>query len=993
MSISSFGVCSNDLDRLFVELVKDLPELKGGLISFRCIVPSESLKVWLTVALCEKNVPLMRTEILVLEDALAQRFSSKRTLLPRLISFLSKAQEEAAGQAFFRALGEEVPLSRERIVTFAKRYLVQFAQKVLLDEDEWFRKHGFQAIGEAFGQKEEKKQFYQGGFCKSLQEPTFLFGFSSLHAGAFARLLHTYQVKRLYVLSPSMLFWGDQCSDTEIRQLLKKNPTDDFAEAYLPYLLDRQKFLGNSGLIGREFLNFLEDLDLPVQSLYKMPEEFFHNPLYQEWLPPEGVEKSSVKPTLLEYVKADLLLLVGKREAPEELKKDSSLEIHAAYTPVREVEALKEALFRYFGKDRLQPASVLVLATDVKKYLAPFEEVFGGGKFLYRVWGKDQEELSFLSLLVDFISSQAGSKELLPLLRRERFLKSFGFPKEDRDELIAFFERSDCVSWREKIRKQYLEERGIPCYQQTKTFEQMYEAEIGKLFCVGEAPIKLSFLAFFAKVDAWIKEVETVVSLPLHREKIEPMGTWVVLFQTVLKPFFDEQGSLHTIEKALLSLSNCPQEAHLPFSEMLSLFVAESEAGTGYVQALSAPIILAEFGSFQPFPAEVVAILGVEEGSLPKENDTPLQYIEKLPPRLYPSSQLHERYAFIDAILSAKRLFIGYQAYAFELRDKVALSPVVEDLVTHLDANFLIAGEKPSVALRFQHSLQRRLTVHKTQAFHEPIVAQKKVCSCIDLSELQKTAKNPLLRYIQTTFGARDEWEETDSIFIKNFEVKRHLEEKILGKLLISEREHALALKTYTQANREALEILQEMGLGELHPLHIEITPTVNERNFTGDTMYIPAFEEKGYRVQGTWKGLVEQGLLLFLDTWATELFQKWPEYVFRSFLAKKYGIPFEESIISIKDKKRFSITLKDPETLFSSWISFSQVSCQFPFPFSRDIVKLLLKKPTLDELVAKVGGESYRIDLGRERIESLRGMWEDFAHMLYSDLFVREET
>jgi hypothetical protein len=978
--------------------VKDIStHAESKLLSFRCIVPSASLKAWLSLMLVKEGVAPLASEILVLEEALLLNGPSRRALLPHLLSFLEASQKTELGLAFLRELGEAPPLSPEKLYRCGKKHLIHFARKALLDDEAWFKKKGFESIGEAFLQIAKKTE------KKERPTPTFLFGFSSLHGGALTNLLSAFNVKRLYILSPSMLFWGDQCSDTEIRSLLKKNPSEAFGEALLPYIKDRQKFLANSGLIGREFLNLLEDLDLPVEQAYRVQESLCAKAPYNDLMPKDGVEKKRDEPSLLDHVKTDLLLLVGKRESLQAIKQDNTIEIHAAYTPVGEVEALRKSLCAFFGDRPLMPASVIVLATDLQKYLAAFEEVFGGTTTLTSVWGNalERSRRSFLHLVFDFLLSQGGKEDFLQMVRHPQFCKSFDVPKCEKDELIRFIERSGIVSWSQAARKRYLEERSISPSTSVKTFQDMYRHEVEKFFNEeaalnpGQQFPPLRFLSFFAKVDAWVQTLEDILPLPLRKDAMLPIATWVKLLRALLEPFFEEDGSFYAIEKVLFSLENFAQDAIIPFHELISLFLAEAAFSSAASLKINAPIILAEFGSFQPFPAEVVAILGAEEGSLPKEEDNALAYLEKLPPRLYPSSKLFDRYAFIEALLSAKKLFIGYQSYAFELREKVPYSPVVADLVAHLDSNFLINGEKPSQSICFKHSLSRKNGIAQCTTVYDPIFGTKKQTQHVDFSEIQKAAKNPLQRYIQDQFGAVDEWEENTSIFIKNFEVKMHLEEALLGKKIFSKRDHALALKTYEEMQHETLDVLKEMGFDSISPIHVEASPTVLFPVQSGGAFVIPSIECNGYKVQGAWKGLTSQGLLLFSETWSYELFQKWPEYVFRAFLTKTHGIPFEQVIIAIKDRKVLPMAIKDPEILFASWVEFSCLACHSPFPFSRDIVKLLLKKPALEELVAKLEGEKNGITerMNALDIESYKGMWEEWAERLFAELLVREES
>src|SRR5690606_37849443 len=109
-------------------------------------------------------------------------------------------------------------------------------------------------------------------------------------------------------------------------------------------------------------------LDLPVAELYEAPEAICSCTPYNDYVQGEGLAITSHAPKLIDFVKADLLFLVGARDAPQELSKDDSIEIHAAVTPLREVEALQEYLWMVYGEKVLQPCSVIVLVTDAKRY-------------------------------------------------------------------------------------------------------------------------------------------------------------------------------------------------------------------------------------------------------------------------------------------------------------------------------------------------------------------------------------------------------------------------------------------------------------------------------------------------------------------------------------------------------------------------------------------------------------------------------------------------
>ena len=695
-------------------------------------------------------------------------------------------------------------------------------------------------------------------------------------------------------------------------------------------------------------------------------------------------------PTLLDYVKVDLLFLVGARAIREKVPLDTSIEIHAAYTPLREVEAFRNALQRYYDDRPLEPASVIVLVTDMKKYRAAFEEVFGAPRLYQTLEGQElSDESSLLTLLVNFISSQGGSEQLLSLMRHEGFLRGFNVCKEEQEDISSFIEKHTFSSINKSVRKRYLEQRGIASQCEAKTLIGVYVTEIEKFFCGDLLVSKASLLSFFAALQAWLVRVEKVIDFPIDTQKIQPLSTWIRLLRVLFEPFLKDNGYFQRIEKALDAIERNDQRAFFPFYEVISLFFSELKESAQASMTLRAPILLGEFGSFQPFPVHVIAILGAEEGALPKEEENPLKYLEKLPPTLYPSSKLYERYAFIEALLSAQKLFLGYQSFAFELQEKVPPSPLIVDLLAHLDSNYEVDGKNPSEKVVWNHSLYRMNVKRGPLHASEPIFCHKKVPAFLDISDIQKTAKNPLSRYIKAQFGAFREWEENESLFIKPYEIKMHLEKSFLGKEVFSMREHSLALRSYEEAHVKMQKVLCELGFKDLTLLDIEFSPVVHQVRCEKNVIVAPELQCQCMKVRGPWKGVVKEGVFLFSETWRVELFQKWFECALRMHVSKLHELNLSSSLIIAKEKRIEALCIRDPESLLNSWVAFSEIACRMPFPFSYDITKALLKGASIDVLETKLEEEK----VVRDKIADYKSEWEKWAHRLYGELLLSEEA
>lgn len=1006
-----FAVCSNNLDMLFTMLCKDIVENRIGasLLSFRCIVPSASIRAWLTLKLTSVRIPLLSGEILLLKEALELNQPSKSSLtslFPSLVAFLHTVKNSQEYAPFFNRFGHSDPetVSSEHICSIAKKTLSHFALGLFLHQKTWFIKHKFEKLFDDF--------YLFAGEAKHpphiTAAPTFLFGFSSINQDAFCRLCNTFCIHKPFLLSPCMLFWGDLCSDNEIRNLLKKNASEDFEKAYEPFFLDRQKLLANSGHIGREFLNFLEDSNLSTSSIYTIQEELAKKNPYAETIPQEGIIGLSIKKTLLEHLKADLLLLISKRDTPENLLLDSSIEIHSAYTPLREVEALYEYLCLLYAHKSISPSSVLVLTTDLSRYKAPFEQVFGGHSFLfYHIFGEPQSKdlLSFLEILCSFFSSQGSKEDLLMLLRHEYFTNGFSLSPSDCDDVIQYILSISFFSVTCSQRVEYLKSKGIDTQHKEPSLQDHYEAKISSLFekrsseKIFEAPI----LTFFAQFFHYLETIQEIISLPIDPQKIEPLSLWLALLEAALAPYFlsDTTGTFDPVQQALSSLHSYNTHAPLSLSDTLLLFFAELKERFSLVSsALSSPIVLAEFGSFQPFPADVIAILGAEEGSLPKETDTltDLHYLEKLPPTLYPSSTLFERYAFIEALISAKNFFIGFQSYQFDLREKIPYASPIADLVSHLDSNYMLDGKKPSEAILQSHPLHKKVTDKPVIPDRiEPIYGIKKE-KAFTFSDILKAAKSPIDIYLSHTCGVATEWEDADSLFINPWEIRAHIEEHILHKKPFFKRDHALARQAYENSILEFSKTLHCLGISSFHSHTLEFFSIIDSlKTPEKNSLLSPLIHDLKHPFTGKIHGLFEEGMILFSESWKKELFQRWPEYILRAILSQEGILPLKERLLLIKEKKVISLSISCPKDLCSSWTEYAKLVTTVPFPFSFDTVSSLIKDPVVHhELLTKIQDSpqypslstTYLKNMSLEDVEKYMTTWKKWAHLLYGDFF-----
>ena len=702
------AVFSNDLRQLLEVLVEDIKiSSTPSLLTASIVVPDGAIRAWLSHELSKKGVSLLRVEILLLEEALEHPASGTQRLtrfhlIPLLMSFLASPD------------GACLPLEGVSAQAhMARRLRLPFALRAFLGEKGWFSK---EKDAELLWQKFEawcpltlpgKGQPYS-----SSGVPLFLFGFSSLNHCLLNQLLGSPSLQCLYLLSPCMLFWGDQSSDHEMRFLLSctsnasRLPTEQF-------LNDRHRLLANCGQIGREFMLLVEETQLQTRSMYVLPQALVKPP-YTDYLATGHIVRDNGPPTLLDHLKADLLLLVGKREAPEPLLRDRSIEIHGAPTPLREVEALLE---RLGGFASLPPASVIVLVTDMSRYQAAIEQALGR-TIPYQIWGKTEKQsiITAFRMVLNLLQSKGTVPDWLQLLRHPVFHVALQMTKDEAEALIQWLSDRP-IRWgvSQTQKKRYLASRAItPSTLNSTSFEQEREALLDSLVSTcSEDNVDVSLLKPVGNFFEFLGAIERWWQLPVQGSAFASMDSLATLFDTVLERLvqgstggFDEE-ALKVASAAFAQISLDTGSPVLLISEGIRLFYHLVDTHLSrHLLHLSKPVIVAEFGSFQPFPAQLIAVLGAHEGALPQHSEEQLlDRLDRMVPKIPASNTFFDRYAFLEAILQAENLFVTYQSYAFEVREQMPYSPVVADLFAHLDANYLIDSALPSSSLLFSHPL------------------------------------------------------------------------------------------------------------------------------------------------------------------------------------------------------------------------------------------------------------------------------------------------
>jgi hypothetical protein len=593
-------------------------------------------------------------------------------------------------------------------------------------------------------------------------------------------------------------------------------------------------------------------------------------------------------------------------------------------------------------------------------------------------------------MLCALLSSKNKLTDWLQLLHHPLFQKNLGVSQDEARSVREWLKNLP-ISWglSQTHCEQYLQLRGIESRGKKEgTFAAEKEALIAiffnepdHFFSCSDIPGRAAFFHLLSQVEEYV----------LPQRKQEPFSYWRILFQTLSQiSMSDEDGYEEAaITEALDSFKEIEVmtgETAFSWEYIQSLFFQLIDAAYDQTAIdLRAPMIVAEFGRFQPFPADVIAILGAQDGELPRySQERLLTQLHKMAQTLPSSNAFLDRYGIIEAILSAKSLFIGYQAYDFATKEAVLPSSSIIDIFTHLDDHYRIDEQFPSKALTHHHDNSRPNRFEEKEKDF-PLIALKKDAllhvQAVDPKALKKVAKSPLEVFYKAKLGYVSSFKDENTLFVKPWEVKHCLEEQDASSW---ESQEIIRVLRVLNADSPLYDVL-------LLPTAVDFSIDYEKKQFVCPIIQCGAFE-----ICGIWPSLRKEGTVLLNEDWKKELFRLWPEQVFRAYVAQEYGVPLHEKIILIEEGKVLSIDCQVPHTVLQEWASFALAAVEHPFPFTFEIVKKLLSES--DDVLASIQSHAQKVSgewrfIASEDTRELLSLWTAWARRLYSSFFSAVES
>ena len=535
---------------------------------------------------------------------------------------------------------------------------------------------------------------------------------------------------RLFVLNPCREYWGDIYSRREIG---RRAEGADPAERYLT---EGNELLAAWGRSGRDTFDSL------VEVAGDDGEERF--------VRPDGAHRlAAVQRDVLDLRLASEGAADGAANSEPDAgggagAGDDSIRIHVCHSPVREAEVLHDRLLGLFdAHPGIGPADVLVLAPSLDVYGPAVEAVFGAAaRIPFHVARRRSAASPAVRAFFELLSmrrSRLGAEAVLAPLDAEAVRARFGIAASGLPA-IRDWVREAGIRWGMDAGHRAAE--GLPATGDHAWRQGLRRLLLGyalpdpdELFA-GVVPCPPRAGGFEPGADEadllgrFVTWCEAVFALRARLEEERPPREWARVLHEELGRFFagggagpaagagggigsgagigvaaavaeevsEVRGLVRAFEREAGG-SDVPIGSDVVHDVLLEL----AEAPSGEAIRLADAVTVTSLAPGQVFPAEVVCVIGLNDGAFPRSPSFPsFDLVAAGPARRGDRDVRHEdRFVFLEALLAARRAFlVSYTGRG--QRDDAAIPPaaVVDELKDYLGRRF------PGGSFETRHPLQ-----------------------------------------------------------------------------------------------------------------------------------------------------------------------------------------------------------------------------------------------------------------------------------------------
>lgn len=554
-----------------------------------------------------------------------------------------------------------------------------------------------------------------------LGERLYIFGLSALAPEQvdLIRLLSRHIDVQIYLFNPCQAYWADLLGPQQLARKQAKTLAQGQDESHLEYFDHGHPLLTALGYAGAGLIDALIALTGGEEALleddFELPGEacLLHR-LQQDILTNRQINEADIKPLIAEQ--------------------DRSIQLANCHSPMRELEALKDWLLLKIADDpTLKPRDIVVMIPDIDDYAPYIKTVFNapaaGGHIPYSLCDYSQHaessRLGLLIRLLRLINSQLAVSEVLDLLEAPAVMQALGLNQEQLPRLHQLIYESgirwgrDRDHWRESLDIPpqtpigYTWENGLS--RMMVNYSMGADSEPFRHYLpmanmtIDQDPVWLALLNFIAVLDKYRNRLTVGHKGWEWAELIGGLAQDLRLGDHQPDDADNPKAYWGNVSGHLNWLKTLAMEEEISLDVLCQWLEEQKQSNRMSHRFLTGNVTFCTLVPMRNIPFRVVALVGMNEGSLPRQhNPVSFNLMNDLPRAGDHNRREEGLYLFLEALMAARdHLYISWNG-----RIKGSLKPcppavVVTSLEDLIRNSFARDDGKDIVAqLTLEHPLQ-----------------------------------------------------------------------------------------------------------------------------------------------------------------------------------------------------------------------------------------------------------------------------------------------
>lgn len=342
------------------------------------------------------------------------------------------------------------------------------------------------------------------------------------------------------------------------------------------------------------------------------------------------------------------------------------IEIHSCHNSKREIEVLKNQLLALLNQDsNLKPEELLILVPDLNEYAHEVQRIlqFSEGEPALPVYApkaySDSSILAFIQLL-NFLSTNIKASDCVDLIETESFKSRFSFDEVDLAFIRMWIAENHIHYGLEQSESSFSFEKLIAALNTGYTMEldsfELY-SDIAPIVEISTSD-QLNLMSRFSSSLEFIKSAREQVGV--QRTAFE----WLILYKKWVIELNPNNSSsllkkLERIKETIgISISNSP----INYEMMRKWIISQVEDVKAASSGLGNGIVLSSYIPFRNIPFKVVAMLGMNESTFPRNPLRPsFDLIQNEPKGGERITKNDDKLLFLEILSSTEmKLYISY---------------------------------------------------------------------------------------------------------------------------------------------------------------------------------------------------------------------------------------------------------------------------------------------------------------------------------------------